>query len=51
MANISKCIFLNENVSITLMISLTFVPKVRIYNIPALVQARLGLAIRQLAGG
>ena len=33
-----KCIFLNENVWIVLNISLEFVPKVRINNIPALVQ-------------
>ena len=33
-----KCIFLNENVWILLKISLKFVPKVRINNIPALVQ-------------
>ena len=32
------CIFENENEWISPMISLTFVPKVRIYNIPALVQ-------------
>ena len=36
--NILKCIFLNENVWITLKISLKFIPKVRINNIPALVQ-------------
>ena len=36
--NIFKCIFLNENVWIALKISLEFVPKVRINNIPALVQ-------------
>ena len=36
--NIFKCIFLNENVWIPVKISLTFVPKVRINNIPALVQ-------------
>ena len=35
---IFKCIFLNENVWISLTISLKFVPKVRISNIPALVQ-------------
>ena len=35
---IFKCIFLNENVLISLKISLTFGPKVRINNIPALVQ-------------
>ena len=36
--NIFKCIFLNENVLISLKISLKFVPEVRINNIPALVQ-------------
>ena len=36
--DIFKCIFLNENVWISLNISLKFVPKVPIYNIPALVQ-------------
>ena len=36
--NILKCIFFNENAWILLMISLKFVPKVRINNIPALVQ-------------
>ena len=36
--DIFKCIFLNENVWISLMISLKFVPKVPINNIPALVQ-------------
>ena len=36
--NIFKCIFLNENVWILLKISLMFLPKVRIDNIPALVQ-------------
>ena len=35
---IFKCIFLNENVWISLKISLKFVPKVLINNIPALVQ-------------
>ena len=35
---IFKCIFLNENIWIPLKISLEFVPKVRINNIPALVQ-------------
>ena len=35
--DIFKCIFLNENVWISLEISLKFVPKVRIYNIPSLV--------------
>ena len=36
--DIFKCIFLNENVWIAIEISLTFVPKGRINNIPALVQ-------------
>ena len=36
--DIFKCIFLNENAGILLKISLKFVPKVRINNIPALVQ-------------
>ena len=36
--NIFKCIFLNEIVWISLWISLKFVPKVQINNIPALVQ-------------
>ena len=36
--NIFKCIFLNENAWISLKISLKFVPKVQINNIPALVQ-------------
>ena len=36
-ADIFKCIFLNENVSILLKISLKFVPKVRLNNIPSLV--------------
>ena len=36
--DIFKCIFLNENAWISLEISLKFVPKVRIDNIPALVQ-------------
>ena len=35
--DILKCIFLNENVSTALKISLTFVPKGSIKNIPALV--------------
>ena len=35
---IFKCIFLNENEWISLRISLKFVPKVRINNIPSLVQ-------------
>ena len=37
-ADIFKCIFLNENVWISLKISLKFVPKGSINNIPALVQ-------------
>ena len=36
--DIIKCIFLNENVWISLTISLKFIPRVRIDNIPALVQ-------------
>ena len=36
--DIFKCIFLNENVSIAVKISLKFVPKGPINNIPALVQ-------------
>ena len=36
--DIFKCIFLNENAWISLEISLKFVPKVQINNIPALVQ-------------
>ena len=36
--DIFKCIFLNENVSIAIKISLKFVPKGPIKNIPALVQ-------------
>ena len=36
--DIFKCIFLNENASISLRISLKFVPKVRFNNISALVQ-------------
>ena len=36
--NIFKCIFLNENVWISIKISLEFVPKGPINNIPALVQ-------------
>ena len=38
LTDIFKCIFLNENVWISLKISLKFVPKVRITNIPAMVQ-------------
>ena len=37
-ADIAKCIFLNENVYISIKISLYFVPKGPINNIPALVQ-------------
>ena len=36
--DIFKCIFMNENVWILIKISLKYVPKVRINNIPALVQ-------------
>ena len=36
--NIFKCIFVNENARISIKISLKFVPKGRINNIPALVQ-------------
>ena len=36
--NVFKCIFLNENVIISVKISLKFVPKGPINNIPALVQ-------------
>ena len=36
--DIFKCIFLNENALISFKISMKFVPKVRINNIPALVQ-------------
>ena len=36
--DIFKCIFVNETVWISIKISLKFVPKVRINNIPALVQ-------------
>ena len=35
--DIFKCIFLNENVFISIKISLKFVPKGQINNIPALV--------------
>ena len=38
--NIFKCIFVNENVSILIKISLKFVPKGPIDNIPALVQIK-----------
>ena len=34
--DIFKCIFMNDDVRISLKISLKFVPKVTIYNIPAL---------------
>ena len=36
--DIFKCIFVNENILISLKISLKFIPKVRINNIPSLVQ-------------
>ena len=35
--NVFKCIFMNENVQIPIKISLKFVPKGPINNIPALV--------------
>ena len=38
MAAIFKCIFFNENVWISIKVSLTFVPKAPINNIPTLVQ-------------
>ena len=38
--DIFKCIFLNENAWISLKISLKFVPKVRINNVPTLVQIK-----------
>ena len=38
--DIFKCIFLNENVSISVKISLKFVPNCPINNIPSLVQMR-----------
>ena len=37
-ANIFECIFLNEDISISINISLTFVPEEQINNFPALVQ-------------
>ena len=40
--DIFKCIFLNENVLIVIKISLKFVPKGLINNIPVLVQIRAG---------
>ena len=40
--DIFKCIFLNENVWISIKISLKFVPKVPINNIPVLVQIMSG---------
>ena len=42
--NIVKCIFLNENLWLSLKISLKFVPRGSINNIPALVQVMNGLA-------
>ena len=39
--DIFKCIFLNENVWISINISLKFVPKGQINNVPALVQMDL----------
>ena len=38
--DIFKCIFLNENICITINISMKFVPKGQINNIPSLVQTR-----------
>ena len=38
-----KCIFLNENMWVSIKISLMFVPKVWINNIPALVQIMAGV--------
>ena len=46
--NIFKCIFLNENVWISLKISLKFVPEGPINNIPALVEI---MAWHQLGTG
>ena len=43
--DIFKCIFLNENIWITLKFSLKFVSKVPIENIPALVQIMAWRAI------
>ena len=40
--NIFKCIFVNENVWISLKMSLKFVPKFRINSIPALAQIWIG---------
>ena len=40
--DIFKCIFLNENIWISIKISLKFVPKGPINNIPALVQMMAG---------
>ena len=40
--NIFRCIFLNKNAWISFKISLNFIPKLRINNIPALVQIWLG---------
>ena len=39
--DIFKCIFLNDNVRIPVKISLTFVPKVQINNISAMVQIKV----------
>ena len=40
--DIFKCIFLNDNVGISIKIALRFVPKSPIYNIPSLVQIIAG---------
>ena len=39
--DIFKCIFLNENIWISIKISLKFVPKGQINNIPTLVQIKI----------
>ena len=36
--NVSKCIFLNENICIMIIISLKYVPEDQINNVPALAQ-------------
>ena len=41
--DIFKCIFLNENMWISMKMSLKYVPKVRINNIPSLVQKMAGV--------
>ena len=51
--DIFKCIFLNENVWIPVKISLKYVPKGPINNIPALVYRRIyaSLGLNELNGG